>query len=231
MTSTSGAGFRAAQGDLGHPSGRRIAWRNTPKALSASLLDIDVSLTDIVFQRFENGFDGLGERRPSSLVDYAIEGVVHSGAAEGDGPSDPFLVYLSGYAQADRMDRYEDFDQRSVCYIATDLRPDYAWRANIYIERALFRRLVELYVSRRIDAARISVLLKVLRDPSGAVEVPSLDHPMLRFSHDRHDRHSRAHLMSVQTSLGAPKGRHAAVARSPAWGARMGRQQALASQS
>ena len=71
------------------------------------------------------------------------------------------------------MDRGEDFDQRSVCYIATDRRADYAWRANIYIERYIFRRIVELYASRRIDSVRISVLLKVLRDSSGAVEVPS----------------------------------------------------------
>ena len=78
-------------------------------------------------------------------------GVVDPGAAERDGASDPLLVYLSGYEQADRMDRGEDFDQRSVCYIATDRRADYAWRANIYIERYIFRRIVELYASRRIE--------------------------------------------------------------------------------
>ena len=223
---------RASSPDAHEHGRRRAAWRTTPKSLTASLLNIDVALTDIVFQRFENGFDGLGDRRPTSLVDYAIEGVVDPGAAERDGASDPLLVYLSGYEQADRMDRGEDFDQRSVCYIATDRRADYAWRANIYIERYIFRRIVELYASRRIDSVRISVLLKVLRDSSGAVEVPSLNHPMLRSTAgDRHGRHSRAHLMAVHTSLGAPPQIHPALlARSPAWGARMGRQQALVSQ-
>lgn len=208
---------------------RRVFGRGTPKNLTASLLDIDISLTDIVFQRSDNGFDGLGDRRPTALVDYALEGVVDSsGIIENvDGASEPLLVYVSGYEEADRMDRFEDFDQRSICYIATDRRSDYAWRANIYIERLLFRRLVELYASRRIDFARITVLLKVLRDASGAVEVPSLNHPMLRKADDRNGRHSRAHLMSVHTSLSAVKDRPALVTRSPTWGARLGRQHAL----
>jgi hypothetical protein len=203
---------------------RRVGWRRAPKALSTALIDIDVALTDIVFQRHRDGVDSHG---PKAVVDYAIEGIVPGGAAdEGSSESEPFLVYVSGYEDADRMDRGEDFDQRSVCYIETDRRPDHAWRTNIYIERFIFRRLVELYASRRIDSAKISLLLKVLRSPSGAVEVPSLSHPMLRSAGGRHGRHSRAHLMSVQTSLSAAsRVKPAILSDASAWGARMGRRQ------
>ncbi len=205
----------------------RGGWGRAPKSLATSLIDIDVAITDLVFQRFADGFDARGPK----AVDYAIEGVVPALAAnEGAGALEPFVVYVSGYEDADRMDRGEDFDQRSVCYIATDWRPDHAWRTNIYIERFIFRRLVELYASRRIDSVRISILLKVLRDPSGAVEVPTLSHPMLRTAGDSHRRHSRAHLMSVQTSLSAaPQVDPAILSHASAWGARMGRRQQVVS--
>ncbi len=206
---------------------RRGGWGRAPKSLATSLIDIDVAITDLVFQRFADGLDARGPK----AVDYAIGGVVPALAAnEGAGALEPFVVYVSGYEDADRMDRGEDFDQRSVCYIATDWRPDHAWRTNIYIERFIFRRLVELYASRRIDSVRISILLKVLRDPSGAVEVPTLSHPMLRTAGDSHRRHSRAHLMSVQTSLSAaPQVDPAILSHASAWGARMGRRQQVVS--
>ena len=226
MVSTSGDTSSVAHDAQSLWRGRRPAWRRAPKNLTASVVDIDVFLTDIVFQRNEDGLEPLGAGRPSVLVDYALEGVVHAGES-----AQPYLVYVSGYEDADRMDRGEDLDQRSVCYVATDRRPDFAWRTNIYIERFVFRRLVELYASRRIDAARISILLKVLLDPSGAVEVPTLAHSMLRTAGDGHRRHSRAHLMSVQTSLGAARPADPAILRHSApWGARLGRRQALASQ-
>jgi hypothetical protein len=210
----------------GHESARqswRVDGRRAPKGLTTSLIDIDVEMTDIVFQRQGNRLDGFGARYAPSVVDYAIEGVMRSGppAAGDDEVSDSFLVYLSGYEDNDRLDRGEDFDQRSVCYIATDQRPDHAWRSNIYVSRFLFRRLVELYVSKRIDCVRISILLQVLRDPSGAIDVPVLGYPS-----DRHRQHSRAHLMSVQTSLaGAVQVCGAVHGPSTAWSARMGRRQ------
>jgi hypothetical protein len=172
--------------------------------MTTSLVDIDVALTDIVFEPRLDGRNDLDGGRPTAVVDYAIEGVVHPPESpDGEGASAPYRVYVTGYEKDDRLDRDEDFDPRSVCYIANDENPDEAWRTNIYIESFIFRRLVELYASKRIDSARISILLKVLRDPSGKVDVPALRHPMLRNEDGRRSRHSRAHLMSVQTALNA----------------------------
>src|SRR5208283_2633114 len=124
-------------------------------------------------------------------------------ASAPDDADAPFLVYISGYHDSDRLDRDEDIDRRSICYIATDHGPSYEPHSKIYIENYLFRRLVELYASKRIDSARISIVLKVLQDPSGAIELPTSSQAMLRTAGDRHQ--SRAHLMSVQTSLGAAR--------------------------
>ena len=76
-------------------------------------------------------------------------------------------------------------------------------------------------------------MLKVLRDPSGAVELPTLSYPMLRTVGDRHYQQSRAHLMSLQTSLGAaPQVAQAAtLPHGSTWGARMGRRPSLDPQS
>ena len=211
---------------------RRIDWRRRPKGhLATSLIDVDIALTDVVFERRAADLDFLGVLGPASVVDYAIEGLVRGSAvaAEEDDAPSPALVYLSGYAEADRMDRSADLDQRSVCYIASDNRPDHAWRTHIYIERRLFCRLMELYASRRIDAARISILLHVFRDPSGAVEIPASSEPLLRMAVDPNRRHSRAQLMSVQTSLaGRAGGRASILFHSPGRG-RVGRRDPVAS--
>ncbi len=165
MISTSGETSRAAEGT--HQlndgrQGRRIDWRSWPDSLTASIIEIDVSLTDVFFGRYGNGLNGLGDRRGSSVVDCAIEGVVRAPASayENDGLSDASLIYVSGYDESDRLHRGEEIDQRSRCYIATDRREDFARAADIFIERRIVRRLVELYASKSIDSARISIVLK-----------------------------------------------------------------------
>lgn len=226
MVSTSGAALSTSEGAAGARHTRRFEWRRGPRNLTTSLVDIDVALTDIVFQRYADAFDASGGRGPSSVADYAIEGVLRPAASAADDAAHPTLVYISGYQESDRLDRDEDIDQRSVCYIATDRRQTAASHSNIYIENYLFRRLVELYASKRINSAKISIVLKVLQDPSGAIDVPTSSHAMLRNAGDRHRQHSRAHLMSVQTSLRAAAQAHPALpAHSQPWGYRMGRRQ------
>ena len=203
--------IRGQQSRADHIAGRapqhRLDWRRPYRNLSTSLIDIDVALTDIVFERRGNDFNEFGARRPTSIADCALEGVVRRAPEEGDEKAaEPVRVFVSGYDQSDRLDRGEDIDQRSVCYIANDRRPERAWRTNIYIEGAIFRRLVELFASKRIDFARISILVTVLRDPSGRLDVPHLRRPMLRTASDPRFQHSRAHIMSVQTALGVSPG-------------------------
>lgn len=180
---------------------------------TTSIVDIDVALRDIVFRR-DFGLDEWGDRRPMGVCDHAIEGAAQPATNE-PGAFDPALIYLTGYEEADRLDRSEDFDQRSVCYIAVDRRPDYAWRTDIFIERRVFRHVVELYASKRIDWARVSVVVAVTRDPSGAIVIPTLSRPPLRAAGDWRRQHTRARLASVETSLKSPPPLHPVLAELP----------------
>ncbi len=176
----------------------RIEWRRAARTLTTTIVDIDIALSGVVLQEDDARF---GSRAPSP-VDYAIEGFVRPPAAAADGgPPNPSVVYVSGYRTSDRLDRDEDFDPRSVSYIAIEAGPDQAQRTSIIIEAFIFRRLVELYATRRIDAARLSILLKVFRGASGEIEIPALVAPPLKSAVGLHSRHSRGHLMSVETAL------------------------------
>lgn len=177
--------------------GRQIDWRRAP-SLTTALIDVDLALTNIVFQQGPS-LEGPNGRRPRA--DHAIECVTRLPGEDLDSEAETHLVYLSGYAHSDRLDWDEDFDPRSVCYIATDRRPGHAWRTSIFIESFIFRRVVELFTTKRIDAARISILVKALRGSSGAIEVPTIGAPMMKSAGATHGQHSRGHLMSVQTSL------------------------------
>ena len=118
--------------------GRRIDWRRAP-SLTTALIDVDLALTNVVFQQGPS-LEGANGRRPRA--DHAIECVTRLPGEDLDSEAETHLVYLSGYAHSDRLDWDEDFDPRSVCYIATDRRPGHAWRTSIFIESFIFRRVV-----------------------------------------------------------------------------------------
>jgi hypothetical protein len=210
--------------------GRRVEWRLPQKRLSTALVDIDVHFTEVVFRRRAAALGASDDPRPASF-DYAIEGVVLRSAAQRDSEDDPErrLVYLYGYRQSERTDRDGDRDPRSICYIANDRREDFAYFANIYIEGRIFRRMVELYATKRIDCARISIVATVLSDSSGAVEAPTLTFPALRTVGDSHREFNRCRLLSVQTSLRfGPRGGGAIGGRTAARGPHAGRPEVAA---
>ena len=189
------------------------------KELEVSLLDIDVALHDIVFQRYASALNFLGAQRPSTVENYAVEGVV-------SGPDESFLVYISGY-EGDSIDQFEleqDADKRSPCYISTDRHVEYSWCTNVFVQGTIFRRLVELYSSKRIDSVRLTIKLHLLRGPADRVEVPALTFPMLGPSGALSTQHVRCQLLSVYTSLRSDPSHGAEILPTPkAWGSRLGR--------
>ncbi len=189
------------------------------KGLEVSLLDIDVDLHDMVFQRYAGSLNFLGLQRPKAIENYAIEGLV-------SGPDERFLVYISGYGY-DSIDQLEfgyESDKRSPCYISTDRHAEYSWCTNIFIQAAIFRRLVELYASKRIDHLRMTVKLHLMRGPADRVELPAVKFPMLGPSGALSPQHVRCQLVSVYTSLRSdPSGGAEILPPSQAWGSRLGR--------
>jgi hypothetical protein len=202
-----------SRSDIAPPGGRRR------KEREVSLLDIDVALHDMVFQRYSSALNFLGHQRPSTIEDYAMEGFVA-------GADESFLVYISGY-EGDSIDQFEtehDPDKRSPCYISTDRHVEYSWCTNVFVQGSIFRRLVEMYSSKRIDTVRLTVKLHVLRGPSDRVELPSVTFPMLGPSGALSTQHVRCQLLSVHTSLRADPAHEAEILPPPQnWGSRLGR--------
>jgi hypothetical protein len=163
------------------------------------VFDIDISLTTIVYQRYTGTLNFLGRRRPSFLEEYAIEGRVHEARHPENGTS--LLIYLTGYDDPLLDELQYSVDPRSPCYISTDRRDGYSLSSRMYIRNALFRRLVELHATKRIDAVKLSVRLNMSHGaldapPFGPLALPIFEAPSHPFF-----RHARCQLLSVRTSL------------------------------
>lgn len=165
------------------------------------VFDIDISLTTIVYQRYARALNFLGRRRPSFLEDYAIEGQVEEARHPENGSS--LLIYLSGYDDPLLDELRYSVDPRSPCYIATDPRDARSWSSRMYVRNALFRRLVELHATKRIDAVKLSVSLNLTRVTLDAPMFDSLKLPILEAPSHPYFRHARCQLLSVCTSLAA----------------------------
>ena len=116
------------------------------------------------------------------------------------------LVYLSGYDDPNFDELRYDLDPRSPCYIATDRRDAHSWSSRIYVRNALFRRLVELHASKRIDAVKLSVRLYMTRVSLDAPSFDTLNLPILEAPSHPYFRHARCQLLSVHTSLATEAG-------------------------
>lgn len=168
------------------------------------VFDIEISLTTIVYQRYPGTLNFLGRRRPSFLEEYAIEGRVGQARHPENGSS--LLVYLSGYDDPLLDELRYSVDPRSPCYIATDRRDAHSWSSRIYVRNALFRRLVELHASKRIDAVKLSVRLNMTRVTLDAPSFDTLNLPILEAPSHPYFRHARCQLLSVHTSLATEAG-------------------------
>jgi hypothetical protein len=168
------------------------------------VFDIDISLTTVVYQPYPGTLNFLGRRRPSFLEDYAIEGRVEEARHPENGSS--LLIYLSGYDDANLDELRYNVDPRSPCYIATDRRDAHSWSSRMYVRNALFRRLVELHATKRIDAIKLSVRLNMAHVTLDAPVFGSLKLPILEAPSHPYFRHARCQLLSVYTSLAAEAG-------------------------
>ena len=76
----------------------------------------------------------------------------------------------------------------------------------MFIRNALFRRLVELHATKRIDAVKLSVSLNMTHVTLDAPIFDSLKLPILEAPSHPYFRHARCQLLSVYTSLAAEAG-------------------------
>jgi len=161
------------------------------------VFDIDVALTAVVYERRPGALNFLGRGRPSAVEDYALEGRVVSTDRD---VSSSLVIYLSGYESPSLERNWDDADPRSPCFLSTDVQAGSLGMACIYIRSALFRRLVELHSTKRIDCLRLSVKLDAHQTTMEEAFAPARGTLLEAASHP-YFRHARGQLLSVHTAL------------------------------
>jgi len=177
-------------------------------------LNIDVQLQDIVFRRRREGDPALTLRLSLGLDDCVLQGVgavanVLVVGREGL-DFDRFPVAISGPAQDDRWRPAHGLKQPAK--MTWRRTGEASPRLEIAIPDNLSRRLVELYVSKRIDAVHLAMRLAV----SGAKAEAEPDFSgRFAFLVERERRSSgraQCEVLSVYTSLGETRATGAAFA-------------------
>jgi hypothetical protein len=132
------------------------------------MFDLDISMTTIVYERYSEPLNFIGRRRPAVPEDFAIEGRIqrkgHISEAE-DGPG--VLAYISGYDDQKFDNIRCGDDARSPCYISMDSVDGNSWSSRIFIRNGLFRHLVELLSTKRIDNVQLLIKLNLSQDNLG----------------------------------------------------------------
>lgn len=171
------------------------SWR----APHVSIFDVGIDLTAIVYERYRGPLNFVGRRRPSLIEDCALEGRVAHDSQDG------LFVYLSAYDDLTADRDFVDADTRSPCFISTDRADGHFGSARIYIRNVLFRRLVELHSTKRIDAVGLSIKFSVNQREIDDSFAPSNTWIFAAATHP-YFRHARCQLLSVRTSLNGQAG-------------------------
>jgi hypothetical protein len=167
-------------------------------------LNIDVQLRDIVFRRRRERDRTLSPPLSLSFEDWVLQGVgaLSNALTVGrDGVDfDRFLVAISGQAQDNGYLRAYGLKQptRLIWRRTGEASP----RLEIAIPDNLSRRLIELYVSKRIDAVQLAMRLTIYG--RNAEAEPGLSDRFLLLVEQEHrfSRRAQCELLSVYTSLG-----------------------------
>jgi hypothetical protein len=166
-------------------------------------LHVDVMLRDtFVRQRLEQ--DRLiGLQRPLPVAYYVLEGVgavvkrLRAGQEE-DGFG-RFVVEIAGYIDDEDLLTFESRPSAKMVWNKTN---DHSPSLNIYIKNNLLRRLIELYVTKRIDRVKLYTKIAVIREEIGSLDGFPEGFPLLGDADLLYFRHRQCGLFSVITSLG-----------------------------
>ncbi len=167
-------------------------------------LDVDVTLRDIFFRQRAVQSRIIRLQQSSSLEYCVLEGVgaVANALSVGQGgiDFDRFMVYISGYYDEEEYSlSYELRPPARMIWDKTDDRPP---RLEIHIPRIISRRLIELYVTKRIDNVKLSMQIAVAGDQMGDANNPTERFPLLSEAEHLAFPRVQCELLSVYTSIG-----------------------------
>jgi len=117
---------------------------------------------------------------------------------EGEG-FDRFIVDIAGYI--DDQENCLTFDLRPSAKLVWHKTNDRLPRLDIYIPNKLSRRLIELYVTKRIDRVQLHTQIAVVGEEIGNLDGFPESFPLLGDAEHLYFRRARCGLLSVITSL------------------------------
>jgi hypothetical protein len=167
-------------------------------------LDIDVTFNDILRQQPMMSKKRNGHSPPSSLLYSVLHGVgtAANALAVGDRAKtfDRFAVDVIAFVPTDERFAPSELE-RSAKMIWNDVDV-HSPRLQIYVQTKMLRHLVELYVTKRIDAVVMSMKIAVVRQiiPDAGPDSELL--PVLDSDGRLYFRRTQCELLSVQASLG-----------------------------
>ena len=166
-------------------------------------LDIDVVLRNILYRRRTEPARIISYQQPLSLEYCVLEGIgaVANALTVGQEPADvhQFVVHIAGYTE-DEEDN-PSFGLRPTAKMVWKNLNEHSLRSDIYISIILFRHLVELYVTKRIDRVQLSIQIAVIGEHLGSLDVLPEGFPLLGEAGHLHFRRMQCDLLSVYTSL------------------------------
>jgi hypothetical protein len=183
----------------------RISYRDRPDSRSKLYwLDIDVTFNDIIRQERMLPRHQAARMPLSSLQSSILNGVGTVENALSVGHSDTtfnrFEVDVAAFVQTDEYFEPSELN-RSAKMIWNDVDVE-APRLEIYVQPKMLRHLVELYVSKRIDTALMSMKIAITREPVADRLASSERLPLLDRDGRLYFRRTQCELLSVRASLG-----------------------------
>jgi hypothetical protein len=165
--------------------------------------DLGISMTTIVYERHSEPLNFIGRRRPSE--DFAIERRVQREGRIRDAEDEPsILAYITGHDDS----KFSNIQCRDAagapCYISMESVDVNWWSSRIFIPDGLFRRLVELHSTKRIDNIQLSIRLNMSQGNLRTPAFPSLKAPLFGSQSLPYFPHVPCQLLSVYTSLAKP---------------------------
>jgi hypothetical protein len=166
-------------------------------------LDIDVTFNDIIRRQRMNP-DDLVARRPRSSSQYSVlrgVGTVANALSVGeqDATFEHFHVDLAAFAQSEENFAHPELHRSAkMIWNDVDARPP---RLEVYVSAKMLRHMLELFVTKRIDAVILSMKIAVMQEP--IVETNSRHKLLPLLDRDGHlyFRRTECELLSVHASL------------------------------
>jgi hypothetical protein len=167
-------------------------------------LDIDVIFNDIIHRQRMNPKD-LVARRPRSSWQYSVlrgVGTVANALSVGeqDATFEHFHVDLAAFAQSEENFAHPELHRSAkMIWNDVDARPP---RLEVYVSAKMLRHMLELFVTKRIDAVILSMKIAVMQEPIVGTNSRHKLLPLLDRNGHLYFRRTECELLSVHASLG-----------------------------